>query len=44
MKPPNFWGYFFNSAQLLVEIYGDIEWRIEVLQLYISLRKTKTGN
>ena len=42
MKPPNFWGYFFNSAQLLVEIYGDIEWTIKVLQhrmLRIFLRK-----
>ena len=32
MKLPNFWKSFFNSAQLLVEIYIDIEWRIEVLQ------------
>ena len=36
MKPPNFFffwgGGFFNSAQLLVEIYGDVEWWIEIVQ------------
>jgi len=27
-----FLGCFFNSAQLLIEIYGDIEWGIEIVQ------------
>ena len=32
MKLPNFLRSFFNSAQLLVEIYIDIEWCFEIFQ------------